>query len=314
MNRPPVIGPPPPPQPPSMPPSKTFDYSSITRIASQWWFIFTTLVAIILVLAIIYIAIKPTPIKYMIKKMRPCAEYTANENAKITRQYTLYEHPDSKHTHLIVVIMGGSGMFSNLQAIYGITNWLYTRIGETHDIVTFKYPTRFKHTIHDTMLSINESLKNFVHYPTVDVVAISFGVLLAGAFYNKETSLQSANEMQLPQIGLRFRSLVALSGLFDLKFTSSMVETAVRHYIMKHVPAKQHYTCYNVKIPMLVICARSDFLIAQSVRFCKSAAPNVQYKIFDVNHLPHAFCQFINLPETQESLDLVIKFIKKLDA
>lgn len=285
--------------------------ADVEWVTSRWWFVFTTLLAIMFVVATIYIAIKPTPIKYIIKKMRPSAQYDPSLIAKVTDKYTLYASPDSKHTNLIVVIMGGSGLFSNLHAIYGITNWLYDRVGATYDIVTFKYPTRFEYTIHDTMLSINESLKNFIQYKTVDVIGVSFGVLLAGAFYNKETSLKQSNEMKVPQIGLHFRSLIALSGLFDLNFTSTMVETLVKHYIMKNVPAKQNYTCYDIQIPALVICARSDFLIAQSLRFCKKNT-EIQYKIYDVDHLPHAFCQFINLPESQESLEIVVDFLAQL--
>lgn len=281
-------------------------------LMSRWWTIVTVLLAIAIVVLLIYVAIKPTPIKYLIRKMRPCAEYQANRAAKITKNYTFYSKVNSTHQRLIVVIMGGSGMFSNLKAIYGITNWLFDRCGDDYDIVTFQYPTRFKNTIHDAMLSINESLLDFIHYPVVDVVGVSFGVLLAGAFYQKESSQKKANEMKIPQIGIRFRSMVALCGLFDLRFSSSLVETLVKHYIMKHVPAKNNYTCYGIDIPKLVISARSDFLIAQTIRYCQSEA-NLDYKIFDSNFLPHAFCQFVNMSEAEEALELTVQFLYRLD-
>lgn len=283
-------------------------------IVSQLWTLVTILLAIAIVCAIIYIAIKPSPVKYLIRKMRPCAEYTADKTvATITPKHTFYTQPNSTHQKLIVVIMGGSGMFSNLKAIYGLTNWLFARLGNTYDLVTFQYPTRFEHTIHDAMLSINKSLMDFIHYPVVDVVAVSFGVLLAGAFYQKEASLIKSKEMQVPQIGIRFRSMVALCGLFDLRFSSSLIETLVKHYIMKHVPGKYLYSCYGIDIPKLVVSARSDFLVAQTIRFCQSET-NLDYKIFESNYLPHAFCQFINMPEAEETLETTAKFLENLDA
>lgn len=299
--------------PPQVAPKKSLLSSTPwSLIAMRWWSIVTILLTLVLVCALIYIAIRPTPIKYLIQKMRPCAEYSPAKTARVTAKYTLYTAPDSEHKRLIVVIMGGSGMFSNLKAIYGVTNWLFDRCGHEYDIVTFQYPTRFKNTIHDTMMSINQSLMDFIHYDVVDVVGVSFGVLLAGAFYQKESSLKKSQEMRVPQIGIRFRSMVALCGLFDLQFSSQLVETLVNHYIMKYVPAKQHYTCYGIDIPKLVISARSDFLVAQTIRYCQSET-NLDYKIFDANYLPHAFCQFINMPEAEEALEETVKFLHRLD-
>lgn len=276
--------------------------------------IFTVLLTLVTIYLLVVVVLRPSPVKLLIRQLHPNAEYKPNaKTSMVTEKYTLYSRPTSKHDKLIVVFMGGCGLFSHLHSIYGITNWLDDYLGEHYDVVTFSYPTRFKHTIHDSMLSINRSLMDFINYETVHVVGVSFGVLLAGAFYQKETSLEKSTAMNIPQIGLKFKSFIALSGLFELTFNARLITNIVDYYIMRNVPAKIHYTCYSMLIPKLVISSYSDFLVAQTVKFCSIEQQSTECKVYDTATLPHAFTQFTNLPEAVDSLKRIAAFIHKVD-
>lgn len=272
-----------------------------------------TVVTLVIMAALIF---RPTPIKYLINRLHTSVSYDPAKTAKITSKYTLYTRPTSKHDKLIVVFIGGCGLFSQLNSIYGITNWLDNRLGNEHeyDVVTFNYPTRFQHTVLDSMLSINKSLLDFVHYPNVHVIGVSFGALLAGAFYHKESSLEISKNMRVPQIGLKFKSFTALSGLFEVNFNAKFLTTLVDYYIMKNVPSKENYTCYNMKLPKFAVSAVSDFLVAQTVKFCSTEREHTQCKVYDSTSLPHAFPQFLNLTESMETLEMVAVFILKIDS
>lgn len=278
----------------------------------------TALITVFVIVALVVFVCRPTPIKYAIRQLHHSPDYEANPTtAQVTQKYTLYTHPNSKHDKLIVVFMGGCGLFSRLKSIYGITNYLDEKLGGdgtgNYDVVTFCYPTRFQHTVLQSMLSINESLQDFVGYSSIHAIGVSFGALLAGAFYQKEAQKHVSDSMQIPQIGMHFKSFVGLSGLYELNFNVRLVTALADYYIMRNVPAKRSYSCYNMKIPKMVVSCISDFLIAQTVKFCQTEQASTQCKIYRTSNLPHAFMQFLNIPETIETLDEVANFILKLD-
>lgn len=275
------------------------------------WSIFTLILSIVLFCLIVYIIIIPFPLKYIIRRINPKSNYPPNSNATITANYTLYSNEGSTHNRLIVVFIGGALLTCEVANSYGLCNYLNEKLGKDYDILLFNYPVRFKNTLHETMLAINAKLTNFVHYDDVHAIGISFGALLAGAFYNKEYSKMASRKMAIPQIGMLFRSLTAFSGLFETKFNASILTTLFKFYIMRKTKSILDYTCYGLPVPKLIINSKSDFLLAQTMKMAESEQCEVH--IYESTILPHPFVQFINLAEATDALDRFVKFIRRID-
>lgn len=274
--------------------------------------IFSILISILVIGLIIWLVVYPEPLKKVLSSLYPSPVYDPNKNArKVSSNVTFYTSPISKGDKLIVIFIGGGGMFSKIENFYGLANQLNEYIGPDYDIVLFSYPVRFKNNIHDAMVSINKTLMQYIHYTTVHAVGISFGALLAGAFYQKETTAVKAKAMNLQQIGMRFSSLSILSGMIECKFNADILTKLFIYYIMDKTPGIIYYTCYGVSIPKLIISASSDFLVAQTAKFIQTEP--CEYKIFQSTTLPHSFAQFINLEEGREAIKMVSDFIKKTD-
>lgn len=288
-----------------------------TKKTNMSWTTTTTIISTILSLValglLIWLVIVPTPLKIVVDAICPSVKYAPNSNALVNANYTFYSNHGSKHDKLVIVFLGGSLLFSNILTIYGITNLLNEKFGNSYDIVTFSYPTRFKYTVRDALLSINKSLADFINYDTIHAVGISVGALLAGAFYQKEKFKVNSDAMQVPQIGIQFKTFSALSGVFETKFNASILTALFKFYIMRNTPSLLKYTCYGMNIPKLIICAKSDFLLAQTVKFIRHEP--CEYHIYEspLSLLPHAFSQFINLPEARDSIDRIVTFINKND-
>lgn len=276
------------------------------------WTLISTLLSIIIIGLTIWMIITPAPLKLILNKIYFQDDYNANVNANVTPDYTLYSMPNSKHDKLIVIFVGGAFLFSIVSNVYGIMNVLNEKLTDKYDILTFSYPVRFKYTLKDSLIGINKILSQFVHYPVVHAVGVSAGVLLAGAFYQKESNLTVAQQMQVPQIGMQFKSFCGLSGIYETKLNTDLLTTLFDFYIMRNTPSKLKYTCYNMPIPKYVISAKSDFLLAQTVKYAQNEP--CQYHIYDSLTLPHAFSQLINLPEALDSLDRISQFIVNVDA
>lgn len=278
---------------------------------STSWNIFTIILTLAFIVCLIYFAFVPSVVKPIISHFIPNTVYKPNANHVIKENYTLYTNAQSKHNRLIVIIPGGAGLFSGIENIYGLLNQLNDKLGDTYDIVTFTYPVRFKYTIRESMLAINGILKNFLHYEEVHAIGISFGTLLIGAFYHKESLKLISDQMNIPQIGLKFKSLTGICGMYEPKFNVDIMTWLFNLYIMRNTPAIKQYTCYDMRIPKLIISSKSDFLVAQSAKFIQSES--CDYKIYDSKILPHAFPQFINLDEAKNAIQLISNFIRKLD-
>lgn len=272
--------------------------------------LFNIIITILILVGIIYTIIIPWPAKLICRYYSPDIVYEKNENANVTSKYTLYTSTGSKHDKLVIVFPGGAGLFSELNNVYGLMNTLNTHLGSDYDILTFSYPTRFKSTIQQSMLAINTILLEFIHYTEIHAIGISFGCLLAGAFYQKESHLRISSMMSVPQIGMKFNSFVGICGIYDTRFNSSIITWLFRTYIMHKTNALKYYSCYNMNIPKYIVSAKSDFLVAHAVKFIKSEQS--EYQIYDTRLLPHAFPQFLNLNEARETLDKISAFIKKI--
>lgn len=269
------------------------------------------LVTIFVILLLVWFVIYPEPIKYVISALHPNANYEPNKNSTRSNKSTFYTHPNSKHDKLVVLFIGGSGLFSNRSNFYGFTNSLNEKLGDGYDILLFEYPIRFKSTILESMLAINKLLLPYIHYETVHAIGISFGGILAGAFQQKETTKTKSVAMKVPQIGMTFKSLTILSGMFECNFNVDIVTKLFNFYIMRNTPSLINYTCYGIPVPKLVISANTDFLISQSIKFIQ--IEQCEYKIYNSQTLPHAFCQLLNLDEAKDAIQRVAKFIINVD-
>jgi hypothetical protein len=292
----------------------------------MWLKMLIWLICVVLLIILAYYVINPSPLKLIVLKTFAEANYTPNQNAEILNLYTIYKSPkpptpsnninylhrDTSNKNLIVMFVGGAFLFGDCRNVLGIGNYLNDLFKERYDIVTFDYPVRFKYTLKDTMLHINKVLINFIMYENIHVVSISAGTLLAGAFYRKEQDINVSRRMQIPQIGIRFKSFIGLSGLYETTFNSDVLTSLFRFYIMRGTPGIEHYTCFGIDLPKLIITATSDFLFAQSVKFIQNES-NVEHEIYRNKHLPHAFMQLMNLDESQKSMTQIYNFIERID-
>lgn len=273
--------------------------------------LFSILISLIVLAIIIWYVLYPEPIKYVLLARQPGPKYEANANATKTATSTLYSSPESKHETLVVIFIGGGALFSDMSSCYGFANQLNENLGPEYDILVFQYPVRFKHTVLDAMLATNKILMNYIHYKTVHAVGISFGSILAGAFYQKETALLKSTAMKVPQIGMKFSTLSMLSGLVECEFNVDLLTKLFKFYIMRGTPGLKYYTCYGLPIPKFLASANTDFLISQTAKFIQQE--HCEYKIYQSKTLTHAFCQYMNLDEALDVNKRVSDFIKNND-
>lgn len=283
-----------------------------------------TLVSVLITLLLIgvmaYLIARPEPAaQWLVHRfLLPVVEYdptpgtTTTEKVAGAGTVTLYRQGlTAKDTLTVVFIAGDCFVQSHLPSAYGFTNALHDRIGAASDVLVFSYPVRFKHTLHQTMKAIDAILTRYVFYPTVHAVGLSFGTLLAGAFQQKEASRERAQAMQLSQIGMRFRTFSAFSGLFDAQFGASVLTRLFRWAVLGNkVPGVRHYTCYGLgTIPRLVVSSKGDFLLSQSVRYLQHEP--CESTIFPSGRLPHAFVQITELDASRQAFDALVTFLHK---
>lgn len=277
----------------------------------------------------------------MFRRLQPAADYAPHEAAQVTPKYTLYRQRRKRQHYraaaaaadddtqyiltknLIVCFVGGAMMTSSRKCVYGALNYLYEhltlqqqpkhgrRSKNNYDILVFKYPVRFESTLHQSMLSINETLSQFTHYERVHAIGFSVGAMLAGAFHQKESNKTIAETMKIPQIGMTFTTFVGICGLYETTFAAEILTKLFKFYILSKTPSAHNYTCYGMNIPRLIISSTSDFLFPQSSKFIQEQP--VAYKIYQSQTLPHSFPQYINLPEARDALNRIIAFIRQND-
>lgn len=342
----------------------------------NWSTFFSFCLTVILIFLIIWLALRPTPIKHFLGSLEKQIKHNPDpQSTQVTDRYTIYRPSqvnDQRHKRsipvtnsrpitttateqppnnrpLIVVFIGGALVTCEPRNIYGFCNDLFRELDGQFEIVVFRYPVRFRYSLHEIMSHINDTLRNFVHYNHVHAIGISIGALLAGAFHNKEVDRKVADEMKLPQIGMRFESFIGVCGVYECRFDASLINRLFRFYILRNTPGMEHYTCFRMTtIPVLIISSTSDFLLEQTRRFIAAAGvyqrqnyqgtvaktpppvlpdsngnydggdetnttsqyqPQLYYHIFVSPNLPHNFIHFPNLPATKTTLQKVKSFL-----
>lgn len=269
-----------------------------------------TVVQIIIILFLLIVIITfvyyPLPVKYGIDKFVFSPVYDANSNANIFEDYTLYDKK-TNNTKLLIYFHGGAFLFSNQKSAYGLLNELDDSL-TSFDILTFSYPVRFKYTLQDSLLSINKIIQKVqMKYTEFYAVGMSAGVLLMGAFQRKEKNIEISKKIEVPIIGVQFKAMVGICGVYDTRIDNQFLQTAFNFYIMRNTPSPKEYTCYNLKTPILVISSISDYLYNQSYRYIQQE-PNVTKYIFNT-YTPHQFSLLINLPEATKTVKKISEFL-----
>lgn len=255
----------------------------------------------------IYFLLKPSFVKWIINGYTDPILYDLNSNAKMNENYLLYSKPNNKN--LIVVFQGGAFLTCDYRNSYGLLNTLFTELNEDYDILTFNYPVRFNNTLHDSLKYINDILKKFVKkYENYIGLGLSAGTLLLGTFIQKEINNNIATQINIEQINLQFSKFIGINGVYSTNFNNIFMTKLFQFYIMKGVSSQKFYTCLNIPIPKYIISNKYDFLYFQSYDFLKTE--NNNYKIYENDQLDHRFILRMNLTETQESVQNLVKFIK----
>lgn len=274
--------------------------------------IVSTLLSFGMILVVVWCVINPSPLKFLLEKVSPTKEFEPNENAIVTDKYTLYHHQGSKK--LIVVFIGGAGLFSKIKTSYGFTNELDKHMKGKSDIVVFNYPVRFTNTIEYTMNFINDVLQDFVgheSYAEYYAVGFSFGTFLAGAFYQKEQSILKSEEMKVKKIGMRFNAFISINGVFKGEFKNKTISRLFSYYIMNGTHGSQHYNCNDMKIPKYVISSSRDFLLSQTHDFITENKDDTQFQIYE-KELSHTFAQDTDTVESIDCITRISKFLLNL--
>lgn len=289
--------------------------SSIARVV-------VTLLLIVLVVLLVLFAVWPVPVKPLLKRAFPTPTYEPSAAMTVLGPYSaFYGDVTLRKANLVVIVVGGSFLLSNLATHYGFVNALHDRIGDRFDALLVSYPTRFRNTIRDMMLSINESVAQHAGQPSsVDgkrnayrayhAIGFSAGALLAGTYERKERDDKYANEIQVPRIGAPLTTFVTVCGLLVPSFDVSLYDAIYRLYIARGTPNWDRYSCYGMQIPRLVVTASSDLLADQSVRYLSSqAAEDLAFR--EPPKLPHTFAQNMDLPQAKQVVERVAKFLSK---
>lgn len=214
----------------------------------------------------------------------------------------------SGNSKLLVWFIGGSFIFSQRDQVYGFLNKLFDKIGHEFDILTFQYPVRFKYTLQQSMLAINDILKDYIlQYDEHYAGSMSAGTLLLGAFCQKEKSVKVAKDIGVPQIGLQFKKLISICGLFEPEFNSSLLNGIFNFYIARGTPGIKYYSFYNLSPDKLVIGSVSDFLYQQTLKFISTE--KCTFRIFTNPQLGHVFCKLLNYAESLDTIDMISKFL-----
>lgn len=236
----------------------------------------------------------------------------ANINLTSSNFMTINDSSVSKK-NLIVLFIGGSFLFQDLTSHYGIGNKLYELLrSDNFEIMLLKYPVRFSNTLQQSMLSINKTLQNvLLKYNDFYAIGYSAGALLASVFIQKELNLNYSKKIQVPQIGLNFKKLVGICGMYYPMFNNNILLTKLfRYYILRNISSPNLYTVTSdlEAIPKLIISYTTDFLYNQTTKFIQTI-PNTAYKIYNNNLLKHTFIEYVDDTEAKDALELIKKFI-----
>lgn len=275
----------------------------------NYLFILNFLLSVFVLLCFIYVIYRPNVLKFCLTRILPTFEYKLPNEATEIDNYTIYHSTKNEKKRLLVWFNGGAFLFSQRKCAYGILNTLFEKLND-YDLLVFDYPVRFDYTLHDTMMSINKTLSKFLNYNEYVAVGMSAGTLLMGTFISKEQSSEIAEQIAVPQIGLKFQAFIGLNGVYNTKYNSVLLTELFSFYILRNIKTPKNYTCYNLKIPKLIINCTNDFLYDQTRSFLLSE--HAEFKLYDNPQLTHLFPLFQNLPEAKDVIERIVSFVKKL--
>ncbi|KAI5630603.1 OrNVorf47-like-1 [Venturia canescens] len=270
-------------------------------------FYVNTILSVLLVLLLAIFIVVPAPLKASFDRYSIDNNYDPATNAEVKYLYTSYKKPDNKK--LLVWFQAGAFVMKNRKTPYGLLNCLNDALVE-FDILTFDLPIRSSYTVRDAMLTTNELLGRFKKYDEYYAAGFSTGALLMGSFMKKEMDEETSRKMGVPAIGIRFKAIVGLCGLYSTKFDDSNLESLFKFYIMRDDSNSHLYSCSDLDVPMLVIGATSEFLYTDQTRKFHCAG-KCEKKLFSETPLPHEFPLMMDLPEAKESAETVIQFLRE---
>lgn len=265
------------------------------------------------ILALVSLVLVPAPFKPLLfDTYMPPQYYKLATNATEYDYYTVYTGANESHKrNLLVWFNGGGFLYSDRKTSYGILNQLSANLPE-FDVLVFDYPVRFRHTVRDAMLAVNRALSEtkLGRYDNYYASGMSGGTLLMGTFQSKETTPSVADKIKVPAIGIKFKAMVGVCGLYGPTFDSGLLNAMFRFYIMRGTPSPDLYSCYGLTdTPKLVIGATTEYLYSQTYRFV--ALEPCEFKVYNNDLLTHSFPLLNNCPEAQDTVKRITAFLKK---
>lgn len=278
----------------------------------MYWSLFKILFSIIVIIIIIIFISYPAPIKNMISQMHIAPIYNLNTAyGKEFKEdgYTLYSGNSNNNQNLLVWFHGGAFLYSDRKTAYGFLNKLYELIKDYCDILVFDYPVRFSNTVRDSMLRCNYIIKKFIFkYTSFYCGGMSAGCLLMGTFIKKETIRGVAEKIKVPVIGVIFKAMIGLCGVYEPNFNNSkLLNSAFDFYIMSGTPSADLYTCYGLNLDKLIVGAISEYLYQQTYKYANTE-PCTKI-IYQNKNLTHSFPLLLNTPESKECIKSIADFL-----
>lgn len=265
------------------------------------------------ILALVSLVLVPAPFKPLLfDTYIPPQYYKLAANAKEYDYYTVYTGASKFYKrNLLVWFNGGGFLYSDRKTSYGLLNQLSRNLPE-FDVLVFDYPVRFRHTVHEALLAVNNVLseRKLGRYDNYYAGGMSAGTLLMGTFQSKETTPAVADKIKVPAIGIKFKAMVGVCGLYRSTFDNSLLNAMFRFYIMRGTPAPELYSCYGLTdTPKLVISATTEYLYSQTYRFV--AFEPCDSKVYTNDLLTHSFPLLNNCPEAQDTVERITAFVKQ---
>lgn len=281
-------------------------------VGSTFKLVFTVAV----ILTLVSLVLVPAPLKPLLFDTYLTPQYyKLAANAKEYDYYTVYVGDSSRKRNLFVWFNGGGFVYSDRKTAYGVLNELSARMPD-FDVLVFDYPVRFRHTVRDALLTVNRVLseKTVGRYDNYYAGGVSAGTLLMGTFQSKETLPGVADRIRVPAVGIRFRAVVGVCGLYGSAFGSALLDAAFRFYIMRGTPAAELYTCYGLTdTPKLIIGATAEYLYySQTYRFV--TLEPCESKVYDNDLLTHSFPLLNNCPEARDAVERIAAFVGRRDS
>lgn len=269
--------------------------------------------------------LNPYPVfKFAFERYCPRKNYTLHPDAIKGPSYVFYTNKshncsNSGNKNLLIWFHGGGFVACRSSNAYGVLNEVYKALNDDKnnlDILTFDYPPlSYSNSVKDIMLHVNklfQGLNIAQHYKHIYGCGFSAGALLMGAHQVKEENAEKAELMQVPAIGVKFSSLIAVSGLLTSSFYNPILDYTFKRYYFKRTPSYNLYSWYLLNhntTRKLVISAENDFLFKQSHHYV-SQYP-CEHAFFTNKSLDHCSMLELSVKECQDMIAKIVTFLRK---